>query len=69
MVSYYLGPGDSLENDSLCFLSDENNHDQSFLYQVQTTLNDYLKANQRHIKNLFNFVTVAENSTKAGRTI
>ena len=50
MVVYYLQPDGSLQHDSLCFISDNNNHDISFLYQVQTMLVDYLKANHPHIK-------------------
>ena len=50
LVVYYLRPDGSLQQDSLCFISDDKNHDTSFLYQVQTMLLDYLKPNQPHIK-------------------
>ena len=46
---YYLGPDGYLQHDSLCFSSDDNNHCTSFLYQVQTILVYYLKANHPHI--------------------
>ena len=49
MVAYYAGTEDSLQHDSLCFISDDNNHDASFVYQVQTILVNYLKANDLHI--------------------
>ena len=37
---------------NMCFISDDNNHDTSSLYPVQTMLVDYLKANHPHIKKL-----------------
>ena len=49
LVLYYLGPDSSLQHDSLCFSSDDNNHYTSFLYQAQTILVYYLKANHLHI--------------------
>ena len=45
-----MGPDGSLQHDSLCFSSDDNNHYTSFLYQVQTMLVYYLKANHLHLK-------------------
>ena len=51
LVVYYLGPDGSLQHDSLRFTSDDNNHDTSFVCQVQTVLADYLKANDLNIKN------------------
>ena len=50
LVVYYLGPDGSLQHDSLSFISDDSNHDTSFLYQVQTMFVDYLKVNHPHIK-------------------
>ena len=52
LVVNYLGPDGSLQHDSLCFISDDSNHYTSFLYQVQTILVDYLKANHPNIKKL-----------------
>ena len=49
LAVYYLGPDGSLQHDSLCFSSDNNNHYTSFLYQVQILLVYYLKANLPHI--------------------
>ena len=51
LVVYYLGADGSLQLDTLCFISDDNNHNTSFVYQVQTIIVDYLKANDPHIKN------------------
>ena len=36
----HLGPDGSLQHYLLCFISDDNNHYTSFLYQVQTMLVD-----------------------------
>ena len=52
-----------------CFISNDNNHYTSFLYQVQTMSVDYLEANYLHVKNLFTFLTVVEDSTKTIRTL
>ena len=52
------------------FSSDDNNHYTSFLYQVQTMLVYYLKANPLHIiKNYFTSLKVVEDSTKTTRTL
>ena len=52
LVVCYLRPDCSLKHDSLFFISDDNNHNTSFLYQVQTMLVDFLKANHPHTKKL-----------------
>ena len=60
----------SLQQDSLCFSSDDNNHYTSFLYQVQIMLVYYLKADHLLIiKNWFTSLTVVKNSTKITRTL
>ena len=64
-----MGPDGSFQHDSLCFISDGNNYDTSFLYQVQIMLVDYLKANHPHIKKLFNFLMVVEDNTKTARAL
>ena len=40
-----MEPDGNLQHYSLCFSSDDNNHYTSFLYQIQTMLVYYLKAN------------------------
>ena len=50
-----MGTDDNLQHDSQCFISDDNDHDINFAYQVQTMLVDYLKANHSHIKRLIYF--------------
>ena len=47
LVVHYLEQDSSLY--SLFFSSDANNHNTSFLYQVQTMLAYYLKAKHPHI--------------------
>ena len=70
MVAYYLGPDGTLQHDSLCFSSDDISHYTSFLYQVQTMLAYYLKANHPHIiKNQFTSLAVVEASTETTRTL
>ena len=51
LVLYYLETHGSFQHDSLCFIFDDNNHNTSLLYQVQTVLVDYLKANRPYKKN------------------
>ena len=44
-----MGPDGNLQQDSLCFSSDDNNNYTSFLHQAQTMLVYYIKANHPHI--------------------
>ena len=46
---YYLGSDGSHPHYSLCFSSNDNNHYTNFVYQVQTMLVYYLKANHSHV--------------------
>ena len=50
VIAYCYSWFGSLQHNSLCFLSNDNNHDKSFLYQVQTILVDYLEDNHPHVK-------------------
>ena len=55
LVFYFVGEDGKIKHDSFCFISDDNNHDTSFVYQVQTMFIDQLNATQPHITNLFYF--------------
>jgi len=53
LVIYFLGDNDDLRHMSLCFISDDNIHDTSFVYQVQTITISHLKATLPHINKLY----------------
>ena len=69
IVGHYLGPDGILQDDSLCFISDDSSHYTSFLFEVQTMLAYCVKANLLHIKNYFTFMTFVEDSTKTTRNL
>ena len=70
LVVHYLGADGSLQHDSLCFSSDDNNYYTSFLYQVQAMLFYYHKAYQPHmIKNYFTSETVLDDIIKTAITL
>ena len=52
LVVYYLDEEGKLTHKSFCFISDDNTHD-TFVYKVQSLLNDYLKTKLPHITKLF----------------
>ena len=43
LVIYHHNAEGHLQHLSLCFISDNNTHDRSFVYQIQTIMVDYLK--------------------------
>ena len=42
---YFIGGDGNIPHNSLCFISDDNNHNTNFDYKIQTILVDYLKEN------------------------
>ena len=44
-VVYFIEGDGNNQLNSLCFISDDNNHDTNFVYKIQTILVDYLKEN------------------------
>ena len=50
VVCYYRDETSSVKAASLCFISDDNDHDTCFVYNVQNQVTDYLKANLPNIK-------------------
>ena len=55
LVLYYLGPDGSLQHESFCFISDDNTHDTSFVYKLQSMFINHLKLNHPNINKLFYF--------------
>ena len=45
LVVYFIDGDGNIQHNSLCFISDDNNHDTNFVYKIQTILVDYLKEN------------------------
>ena len=52
VVIYYKDDKDTLQHYSLCFLSDDLDHDTTFVYEVQRQLVEILKERQPHIRNI-----------------
>ncbi len=52
VVLYYLGEENSLNTKSICFVSDDNDHNTCFVYKVQSMLTCYLKENIPTIKRI-----------------
>ena len=43
LVTYFVDSDQNIQHNSLCFISDDNSHNTSFVYKIQTILVDYLK--------------------------
>ena len=52
---YYKVPDGSLQHDSFCCISDDNTHDTSFVYKLQSIFVDNVKVNHSNIKKLYYF--------------
>ena len=50
-LTYYTDDKDTLQHYSLCSLSDDLDHDTTFVYEVQCQLIEILKERQPHIRN------------------
>ena len=55
LLVYLLDDEGELKHDSLCFISDDNSHDTSFVYQMQTKLVAYLRENSPHLNQVYYF--------------
>ena len=55
VVIYYLDDDANLAHKSFCFISNDNHHDNYFVYKLQSLLIDYLEINYPHITILFYF--------------
>ena len=45
LVIHYIDSDGNIQHNSLCFISDDYNHNTNFVYKIQTILVDYLKEN------------------------
>ena len=43
LVVYFIDGDRNIQHSSLCFISDDNNHDTNLVYKIQTILVNYLK--------------------------
>ena len=55
LVVYFIVDDGNIQHNSLCFISDDNHHDTSFAYKIQTILVDYLKENLPVADKIFYF--------------
>ena len=55
LVVYSVDGDGNTQHNSLCFISDDNNHDTNFVYKIQTILVDYLKENLPIVHKIFYF--------------
>ena len=44
-----------IQRNSLCFISDDNNHDTNFVYKIQKIIVDYVKENLLIVDKIFYF--------------
>ena len=55
LVVYFIDGDGNIQHSSLCFISDDNNHNTNFVYKVQTIFVDYLKENLPIVDKIFYF--------------
>ena len=55
LVVYFIDVDRNIQHNSLCFISDDNNHDTNFVYKIQTILDDYLRENLPVVDKIFYF--------------
>ena len=55
LVAYFINGDGNIQHNSLCFISDDNNHAANFVYKIQAVLVDYLKENLPIVDKIFYF--------------
>ena len=55
LIVYFIDSNRNIQHNSLCFISDENNHNSNFVYKIQTILVDYNKENLPIVDEIFYF--------------
>ena len=55
LVVYFIDGNRNIQHNSLCFISDDNNHDTNFVHKIQTILVDYFKENLPIVDKIFYF--------------
>ena len=55
LVVYFIDGDGNIHHNFLCFISDDNNHNINFVYEIQTILVDYLKSNLPIVDKIFYF--------------
>ena len=53
LVIYYKDADGKLQHYSLCFISNDNTHDTSFVHQIQKMLVDFVKEKLPHVTKIF----------------
>ena len=61
LVVYFIDSDGNIQHNSLCIISDDNNHNTNFVYKIQTILVDYLKTFQLWIRSSILLVAVLKN--------
>ena len=54
LVVYFIDTDGNIQHNSLCFISDDNDHNTNFVYKIKTILN-YLKNNLPIVDKIFYF--------------
>ena len=52
---YFINSNRNIQHNSLCFISDDNNHNSNFVHKIQTILVDYNKENLPIVDKIFYF--------------
>ena len=55
LAVYFIDSDGNIQHNSLCFISDDNNHNINFVYKIQTILVDYLEENLPIVDKIFCF--------------
>ena len=55
LAVYFIHSDGNIQHNSLCFISDDNNHNINFVYKIQTILVDYLEENLPIVDKIFYF--------------
>ena len=55
LVVYFIDGNGNIQHNSLCFISDDNNHNTNFVHKIQTILVDYFQENLSIADKIFYF--------------
>ena len=62
LIVYFIDGDGNIQHNSLCFISNDNNHDTNSVYKIQTVLVDYLKETfQLLIRSFISLMAVLNN--------
>ena len=61
LAIYFIGGDGNVQYNSLCFISDDNNHDVDFIYKIQSLLITLKKTFQLWIRSSISLTAVLNN--------